>query len=142
MDLDTVSADEFGASLRGIGLNLLVKDVLAEVDLLTEVFEMGSHQATADFAIMTYGDQLLQLHADSTYHSNPLGAVVKAVDARGPGVEIHLYDTDPDDAVARAEAYGLEILQHPTEKPHGLREAYIICPNGYVWVVSRPLAGQ
>ena len=103
------------------------------------VFGLEGFQVTADFAILTYGDDILQLHADGTYHSHPLGAVVKAVDARGPGVEIHFFDTDPDEAVGRAEAMGMEILQHPTDKPHGLREAYIICPNGYVWVPSRPL---
>lgn len=139
MDLDAVSADDFGASLRGIGLNLLVRDVLAQVDLLATVFGMGAHQATADFAIVTYGSMLFQLHSDETYANNPLGAVVAAVDARGPGVEIRLYDTDPEEAVARAQDQGLEILQLPTDKPHGLREAYIVCPNGYVWVPSRPL---
>lgn len=140
MDLDTVTADDFGASLRGIGLNLLVRDVLAKVEFLDTVFGMGAHQATADFAILTYGGQLLQLHSDGTYANNPLGAVVAAVDARGPGVEIRLYDSDPEDAVAKASELGMEILQPPTDKPHGLREAYIICPDGYVWVPSRPLA--
>jgi hypothetical protein len=140
MNLETVSADDFGASLRGIGLNLVVRDVLAHVQLLGQVFGMGSHQATADFAILTYGSEILQLHSDGTYHANPLGAVVRAVDARGPGVEIRLYDTDPETAVATAETLGLEILQPPTDKPHGLREAYIICPDGYVWVPSRPLS--
>ena len=31
------------------------------------------------------------------------------------------------------------ILQPPTNKPHGLREAYILDPDGYCWVPSRPL---
>ena len=142
MDLNEIDADAFGASLRGIGLNLLVRDVLAEVDLLTAVFGMEAFQPTADFAILRYGDQLLQLHSDGTYHSNPLGAVVAAVDARGPGVEIRLYDTDPDAAVERARSHGMEVLQEPTDKPHGLRETYLVCPNGYVWVPSRPKTAE
>ena len=56
---------------------------------------------------------------------------------RGGGIEIRLYDTDPEDAVARVEVFGGTILQEPTDKPHGLREAYILCENGYAWVPSR-----
>ncbi len=128
-----------GRGLRGLGLNLLVRDVEGQVALLRAIFEMGAHQVSADFAILTYGDEVLQLHSDGTYHSNPLGPVVAAVDARGPGVEIRLYDTDPDVAVTRARELGLEILQEATDKPHGLREAYIVFPDGYVWVPSQPL---
>ena len=39
-----------------------------------------------------------------------------------PGIELRLYDTDPDDATARAEAHGMTILAPPLDKPHGLRE--------------------
>lgn len=137
MDYDSIDADSFGRSLRGIGLNLLVRDVNAEVAFLTTVFGMTAHQPTADFAIMTYGDQVFQLHSDGTYHSNPLLGLLPENPPRGAGIEIHLYDTDPEEAVALAEANGGTILQEPTDKPHGLREAYILCENGYAWVASR-----
>lgn len=137
MDYETVDADSFGRSLRGIGLNLLVRDVGNEVAFLREVFEMQAFQATKDFAIMTYGDQVFQLHSDGTYHSNPLLGLLPENPPRGAGIEIHLYDTDPDAAVARAAVHGATILQDPTDKPHGLREAYILCENGYAWVASR-----
>lgn len=139
MDYQTVEADEFGASLRGIGLNLLVRDVLAEASFLKEVFEMKAFQPTEDFAIITYGDAVFQLHADGTYHSNPLLSLVPEAGARGGGAEIRLYDTDPDAAAAHAEEYGATILQAPSDKPHGLRETYILCDNGYAWVASRSL---
>jgi len=137
MDYDDIDADSFGRSLRGIGLNLLVRDVAAEVAFLVGVFGMRAHQVSADFAIMTYGDQVFQLHSDGTYHSNPLLGLLPENPPRGGGIEIRLYDTDPDDAVARVEAHGGTILQEPTDKPHGLREAYTLCENGYVWVPSR-----
>ena len=139
MDFETVGADEFGASLRGLGLNLVVRDVRRHVQLLTEIMGAEAFQVTDDFAIITYEGHILQLHADHTYEKNPLLGVLSAVDTRGPGVEIHFFDTDPDAAVALAEAHGLEILQPPTDKPHGLREAFIIAPDGFVWVPSRPL---
>jgi hypothetical protein len=41
-----------------------------------------------------------------------------------------------DVACALAEAAGGTILQAPKDKPHGLREAYILCENGYAWVPS------
>ncbi len=137
MDYDTVGATEFGASLRGIGLNLLVRDVAAQVAFLESVFGMKAHQATADFAIMRYGDQVFQIHSDGTYHSNPLLGFLPETPPRGAGIEIRLYDSDPEAACARAEDAGGTILQEPTNKPHGLREAYILCENGYAWVASR-----
>ena len=141
MDYDTIDADGFGRSLRGLGLNLLVRDVGAEVAFLEAVFGMQAHQPTADFAIMTYGETVFQLHSDGTYHSNPLLGLVPENPPRGAGIEIRLYDTDPDAAVGRAEALGATILQPPTDKPHGLREAYILDENGYAWVPSRQKAG-
>lgn len=140
MDYDTVGAESFGASLRGIGLNLLVRDVVAQVAFLETVFGMKAHQPTADFAIMRYGDQLFQLHSDGTYHSNPLLGLIPESPLRGGGVEIRLYDTDPEDACLRAQAAGGTILQAPADKPHGLREAYILCGNGYAWVPSTAIA--
>lgn len=139
MDYETISAEDFGKSLSGIGLNLLVRDVVAECTLLETVFDMVSHQVSSDFAIVKYGSQVFQLHSDGTYHSNPLLGLLPENPPRGGGIEIRLYDTDPDQAAARAEATGATVLQPPTDKPHGLRETYILCENGYAWVASRAL---
>ncbi|UWQ45561.1 VOC family protein [Leisingera aquaemixtae] len=138
MDYQTVDGDSFGRSLRGIGINLLVRDVPAEISFLETVLGMKGHQVTQDFAIVTYGGQVFQLHRDGTYAENPLLGLLPETPPRGAGIEIRLYDTDPDEAVARAEAAGVPILQAPADKPHGLREAYILCDNGYAWVPSRP----
>ena len=139
MDLETVSPEGLGVSLRGLGLNLLVRDVPAEVAFLTGVFGMQSYRVTTDFAIMTYHDQLFQLHADHTYHSHPLPSLLPEAGARGGGLEIRLYETDPDQAVANAAELDAHILQSPEDKPHGLRETCILCENGYAWIASRPL---
>ena len=139
MDYETISADAFGASLRGLGLNLLVRDIAREVSFLTDVLELKAHRVSADFAIVTYGDQVFQLHADQTYGSNPLLGLLPELPPRGAGIELRLYDTDPDASCARAKVAGAEILAAPADKPHGLREAYILSPDGYVWVPSRPL---
>lgn len=142
MDYETIEADVFGAGLRGIGLNLLVRDVPAQVAFLEAVFGMTGHRVSADFAILSYGAQVMQIHADGTYGSNPLLGLVPESPPRGGGIEIRLFETDPDAAAARAEAAGGHVLQPPTDKPHGLREAYILCQNGYAWVPSRPLGAM
>lgn len=139
MDYETVSAEDFGKSLRGIGINILVREVRATCRFLEAVFEVGVHRLSDDFAIITYGTGVFQVHSDGTYHSNPLLGLVPENPPRGAGLEIRLYDTDPDAAVARAEVFGSVILQAPADKPHGLREAYILCEDGYAWVPSRAL---
>ena len=140
MDFNTVSAEAFGASLKGMGLNLLVRDVLGTANFLQNVFGMKVFQPSADFAIVTYGDQILQLHSDATYHSHPLPSLLPEAGPRGGGIELRLYDTDPDEAEKLAEAHqhATTLLQPPTDKPHGLRECVILCENGYAWVPSRP----
>ncbi|MDP5336355.1 MAG: VOC family protein [Paracoccaceae bacterium] len=141
MDFDSVTAPDFGRSLSGLGLNLLVRDVPRQARFLADVFGMQTRRINQDFAIIDYHGQFVQLHADRTYHANPLLSLLPESGPRGTGAELRLFQTDPDTAAARADAAGGMILQPPTDKPHGLREAYIMDPDGYVWVPSRPLPG-
>ncbi|WP_425040374.1 VOC family protein [Primorskyibacter sp. S187A] len=142
MDYETISAEDFGASLRGLGLNLLVRDVAREVTFLTQVLGMKAHRVSADFAILAYGSDLMQLHADPTYASHPLHDVLPEVPPRGAGASLHAFETDPDEAEAQAEAAGGMVLQSATNKPHGLREACLLSPMGYAWLPSRPLTDE
>lgn len=139
IDWKTGEAPDVGKALRGFGLNVLVRDVMAEVAFLEAVFEMTVLRANQDFALVAYGTAIMQVHADHTYHSNPLPSLLPEAGARGAGAELRLYDTDPDAAVVRAEAAGHMVLQPATDKPHGLREAFILSPDGYCWVPSLPL---
>lgn len=138
MDYETVSADEFGASLRGLGINLLVRDVKHAAHFLGTVFGMTAHRLSSDFAIMMYGNQVFQLHADHTYAGHPLQELLPENPPRGRGVQLHLFDTDPEHAASTAEVEGGVVLAAPTEKPHGLIETFILDPDGYCWVASRP----
>ena len=139
MDYETVTPEEFGASLRGFGLNILVRDVRAEAAFLGAVFGMTAHRVSGDFAIMAYHGHLMQLHADHTYSAHPLLGLVPESPPRGAGASLHLFESDPDTAAERAAAAGGHVLQPPANKPHGLRETCILCENGYAWVASRPL---
>jgi catechol 2,3-dioxygenase-like lactoylglutathione lyase family enzyme len=141
-DREFMSADEYGRSLKGLGVNLLVRDVGRSVAFARDVLGAAVGYADKDFAVLRYltprasGEWML--HADGTYHANPLLPLLDDSAPRGLGVEIRLYDCDPDAAVRRAKAHGHHVLQEATDKPHGLREAYILDPDGYCWVPGRP----
>lgn len=140
MDFETITPPDLGRSLGGLTLNLLVRDIAEEVAFLGAVFGMAAHRVSRDFAILIYAGQPVQLHADHTYSSNPLLSLLPEAGARGAGIELRLHETDPDAAVAAAERHGgAVILQAATDKPHGLREAFVLDPNGYCWVPSRRL---
>ena len=90
MDFETVGADAFGASLKGLGLNLLVPDVAREIAFLTETFGMTAHRVSADFAIISTGETLFQLHSDATYAQNPYQGFLPETPPRGAGAELRL----------------------------------------------------
>lgn len=133
MDLETVSAEAFGRSLSGLGVNLLTRDVRGLAGFLGEVFGLSVHRLSDDFAIVRHGDVMMQLHADGTYHSNPLQGLIPENPPRGGGVQLYLFGIDPDASVARAEALGYMVLERPGDKPHGLREATILTPEGHAF---------
>jgi hypothetical protein len=139
MDYETTEAAVFGHALTALSLNLLVRDVLAEVEFLTQVFAMQAHRISKDFAILLHAGQPFQLHADHTYGANPLLSLLPEAGPRGAGIELRLHEADPDQAAARLSGFpNAVLLQAPTDKPgHGLREAVILCPMGYAWVPSR-----
>ena len=141
-DYKNVSADELGRSLRGFGINLLVRDVGACCRFLEEVCALDVARESADYAILTAGDQIYQLHADTTYSANPLPSLLPESGPRGGGVELRLYGVDPDGAEARAVTAGYTVLQSCANKPHGLRECYLLDPDGYCWVPSRGLSDE
>ena len=57
---------------------------------------------------------------------------------RGVGAELRLHGLDPDGAEARARARGDTVLAGAIDKPHGLRECYLVDPDGYIWVPDIP----
>ena len=139
-----MAADAYGRSLRGMGVNLLVREVARSVAFLTEVLALDLVYADADFAVLRYGNregggqegggQDVILHADHTYAEHPLLALTGGGALRGAGVEMRLYGIDPDAAEARARTRGDAVFAATQDKPHGLRECYLADPDGYIWV--------
>ena len=131
-------ADAFGRTLRGFGVNLLVRDVAAAVDFQCTVLGARRVYADPDFAVLAHGDAQWLLHADHSYGDHPLLALTGDGAIRGAGVELRLYEADPDACEARARAAGHQVLAASCDKPHGLRECVILDRDGYAWVPSRP----
>ena len=96
-------AVEFGRALKDFGLNILVSDVATTVLFLEQVLQMKTHRSNRDFAVLESHRTYFQLHADHTYHSNPLPSLLPQAGNRGAGIELRLYDTDPDACEEKAE---------------------------------------
>ncbi|MCW1931206.1 VOC family protein [Pararhodobacter zhoushanensis] len=133
MDLETVDAAEFGRSLSGLGVNLLCRDVRGMAGFLARVFGLGIHRLSDDFALVRHGAVLIQLHSDGTFARHPLHDLLPENPPRGAGVQLYLFGIDPDAAVLQAEAQGGTVIEQPADKPHGLREATILSPEGYAF---------
>jgi hypothetical protein len=80
------------------------------------------------------------LHADHTYLDHPLHANLASGQARGIGAELRLHGRDPDAAEAAACRLGYTVLASTVDKPHGLREVYLLDADGYLWVPDVPRA--
>ena len=133
---------EYGRSLTGFGINLLVTDITALTRFLADIFELKPVYSDHDFAIIRHDSNEFMLHHDRTYGDNPMLTLTGDGAIRGVGVELRLYGVDPDAACARASKQGYVIIQPATNKPHGLREAYIAGPDHYIWVPGTALPAK
>jgi len=128
-------ADGFGRALGpGIGLNLLVSDVEAAARFQATALDAAVDYWDRDFAILRAQGAVWMLHSDRSYRNHPLSGIAIAAEGRGAGAELRLYGRDPDRAEAVARSLGGVVLAGAADKPHGVREAYILDPEGYCWV--------
>ncbi len=133
---DSLSAAQVSHLLAGFGVNLLVSDVRNTVLFLQSIFNFTDLRCSGDYALLRHRDHYYQLHSDQTYSSHPLLSVLPESGLRGAGVELRLFQMDPDKAERNAIAGGYTMLQSTADKPHGLRECFILDPDGYCWVPS------
>jgi catechol 2,3-dioxygenase-like lactoylglutathione lyase family enzyme len=133
------SAPEYGHTLRGFGINLIVKDLERALHFSTYVLGSKVLFRTDVFAAMRLGSADFMFHMPQSYRGNELHATLVSDAPRGVGVELRCYDVDPDGAEARARTEGYTVLAGAIDKPHGLRECMILDDEGFVWIPSRPL---
>jgi predicted enzyme related to lactoylglutathione lyase len=139
-------ADAFGRALGpGLGLNLLVGDVETAARFQAAVLGATVDYWDRDFAVLRAQGAVWMLHSDRSYRDHPLSGIARAAEGRGAGAELRLYGRDPDvaEAVARGlpDALGGVVLAGSADKPHGVREVYILDPEGYCWVPTVPKPG-
>lgn len=140
-----MSGDDYGRTLRGFGINLLVREIERSVAFQTEVLATDVVYADADFAVIRHrcADGSIHewmLHAGHSFSDHPLLALTGEGALRGAGIELRLYDDDPDAAERRARDRGDHVLAESSDKPHGLRECCLVDPDGYVWVPARTIS--
>ena len=129
-----MTAADYGRSLKGLSINLLVQNIDRAIEYQTNVLGADVVYADPDFAVLKgYGAEWI-LHADHTYSDHPLHGFLGEKLGRGVGVELRLHGCDPDVAQEKARDRGEVVLADAMSKPHGLREAYLVDPDGYLWV--------
>jgi hypothetical protein len=133
-----MSPPDYGRSLHGMGVNMLVRETAHTVAFARDVLGITIVYADLDLAVLRHGDHEWMAHADHTYDAHALLPRARIAALRGGGIEFRVHGVDPDAAVAVAQRLGYEVLDAPNNKPHGLREAYILDADGYVWVPDVP----
>ena len=129
-----MTTEDYAARMKGLSINLMVRDVEACVPFHTRVLGATAEFVCVDFASFLFGEVNWMLHADHTYDRHPLHRMLTADLDRGVGAELRLNGRDPDEACAAADLLGCKVLEPATTKGHGTREAFILDPEGYLWV--------
>jgi uncharacterized glyoxalase superfamily protein PhnB len=131
-----MSGPEYGRTLRGLSFNLIVRDVPKAARFATEVLGATQFFGNSQFSAMKLNGGDFMFHADQTYNDNLLSGSLQTSEARGVGVELRIYNCDPDLAEANAKAGGWTVLSGTSDRPHGLRECMILDDEGFVWLPS------
>jgi catechol 2,3-dioxygenase-like lactoylglutathione lyase family enzyme len=132
-----MTASEYGRTLAGLSLNLIVRDVARSTPFYWEVLGFRVQHQTDDYAALEREGATIQLHADRTYTRQPWGPLLGGTGKRGFGVEIRLMGIDPDDAERRARAGGHTVLVGARDwPPHGWRDCVLEDPDGYTFAVG------
>ncbi len=132
-------AADYAHALRGLTINLLVRDVEAALPFHESVLDATVVYSDPDFAAIERDGVAWCLHADHTYLDHPLSGSLSEDIHRGIGAELRLHGRNPDMAEASARELGYTVLAEAMDKPHGLREAYILDSDGYLWVPDIPV---
>ena len=132
-------APAYSRSLKAITVNLIVRQIETAIAFQREVLGATVVYSDPDFAVLQgYGGEWM-IHADHTYQGTAFEKTLAGVERRGTGIELRLHGCDPDRAEQAARRLGFTVIAATTDKPHGMREAYLMDADGYVWVPDVPV---
>jgi catechol 2,3-dioxygenase-like lactoylglutathione lyase family enzyme len=134
-----MSAAEYGRTLSGLSVNLIVREVARSIPFYTGVLELRLLYSDEDFAAFEREGVRLQLHADHTYAQMPWAKRLAESSPRGLGAEVRILGIDPDAAERRARAGGFSVAVPVRDWPHGWRDCVLEDPDGYTFAVGVPL---
>jgi catechol 2,3-dioxygenase-like lactoylglutathione lyase family enzyme len=134
-----MSAADYGRTLAGLSVNLIVRDIARSIPFYTGVLELRLLYSDEDFAAFEGGGVKLQLHADHAYAQMPWADRLREDTPRGLGVEIRILGIDPDAAERRARDGGFTVAVPVREWPHGWRDCVLEDLDGYTFAVGVPL---
>ncbi len=135
-------APEYGRSLSGLTVNLLVEDIARALPFHLRVLGASAVYHDPDIAVLRFAHAEWMLHAWHTYDAHPLHPQLTAGAQHAPGAELRLHGRDPDTAERAARELGYAVIQASDDKPHGLRECYLRDGDGHLWVPDVPLRGR
>ena len=131
-----MSAADYGRTLTGLSVNLIVRDVARSIPFYTGVLELRLLYSDDDFAAFERDGAKLQLH---TYARMPWADRLSENTRRGLGAEIRILGIDPDAAEKRAREAGFRVAVPVRDWPHGWRDCVLEDPDGYTFAVGVPL---
>ena len=134
-----MSPADYGRTLLGLSVNLIVREVARSVPFYTGVLGLRLLYSDEDFAALEHDGVRLQLHADHTYAGMPWANRLKESGPRGLGAEIRILGIDPDAAEQRARDSGFNVAVPVRDWPHGWRDCVLEDPDGYTFAVGVPL---
>lgn len=134
-----MSAADYGRTLSGLSVNLIVRDIARSRPFYTDVLDMRLLYSDEDFAAFEREGVRIQLHADHTYAGMPWAARLGEAAQRGLGAEVRILGIDPDAAEKRARDGGFVVLVPVRDWPHGWRDCVLEDPDGYTFAVGVPL---
>ena len=124
---------------NGVWLNLIVDNVDASLAFQKTVLGADVIYADDAFALVAFVETYWMVHSKKTYEAHPLYPRLPAGAQPHAGLEIRVQGANPDAAAQTARRDGHRVVQEPTDTEHGLRETFILDPDGYVWVPSIPV---
>ena len=134
-----MSAADYGRTLTGLSVNLIVRDVARSVPFYTDVLELRLLYSDEDFAAFERDGVKVQIHADHAYARMPWAGRLRDESRRGLGAEIRILGIDPDAAERRARDRRFTVAVPVRDWPHGWRDCVLEDPDGYTFAVGVPL---